>query len=224
MQNGQPDLHILGHWSYPAGRDAKKTVKPIYVISNAKSVELFVNGRSHGVNTSPENGYVFSFPDIEFSPGSLRAVGRNGGEAVAEQELTTAGQPAQIKLTSILGPLGLQADGQDVALIDVEVVDAKGHRCPTDDAKIEFTCAGPGIWRGGYNSGKLDSTNNLYLNTELGINRVSVRSTLTPGLITVTASRSGLQSARLQIMAKPVKLVDGIASQMPPRLPSPIDV
>jgi beta-galactosidase len=224
MQNEQPDLHILGHWSYPAGRDAKKTVKPIYVISNAKSVELFVNGRSHGVNTSPENGYVFSFPDVEFSPGSLRAVGRNGGEAVAEQELTTAGQPAQIKLTSILGPLGLQADGQDVALIDVEVVDAKGHRCPTDDARIEFTCTGPGIWRGGYNSGKLDSTNNLYLNTELGINRVSVRSTLTPGLITVTASRSGLQSARLQIMAKPVKLVDGIASQMPPRLPSPIDV
>jgi beta-galactosidase len=224
MQNEQPDLHILGHWSYPSGRDAKKTVKPIYVISNTKSVELFVNGRSHGVNTSPENGYVFSFPDVEFSLGSLRAVGRNGGQAVAEQELTTAGQPAQIKLTSILGPLGLQADGQDVALIDVEVVDAKGHRCPTDDAKIEFTCTGPGIWRGGYNSGKLDSTNNLYLNTELGINRVSVRSTLTPGIITVTASRSGLQSARLQIIAKPVKLKDGIASQMPPRLPSPIDV
>ena len=143
---------------------------------------------------------------------------------MAEQELTTAGQPAQIKLTTFLGPLGLQADGQDVALIDVEVVDAKGHRCPTDDAKIEFTCTGPGIWRGGYNSGKLDSTNNLYLNTELGINRVSVRSTLTPGIITVTASRSGLQSARLQIIAKPVKLKDGIASQMPPRLPSPIDV
>ena len=32
----------------------------------------------------------------------------------------------------------------------------------------------PGIWRGGYNSGKTDSTNSLYLNTELGINRVAV--------------------------------------------------
>jgi beta-galactosidase len=224
MQNEQPDLHILGHRSYPTGPDAKKTVKPIYVISNAKSVELFVNGRSQGVNTSPENGYVFSFPDVEFSPGSLRAVGRNGGKAVAEQELITPGQPAQIKLTGILGPLGLQADGQDVALIDVEVVDAKGQRCPTDDAKIEFTCTGPGIWRGGYNSGKLDSTNNLYLNTELGINRVAVRSTLSPGSITVTASRTGLQSARIQILAKPVKQVDGIACQMPPRLPSPTDV
>ena len=224
MQNEQPDLHILGHWTYPAGPDPKKTVKPIYVISNTQSVELFVNGKSHGVNTSPENGYVFSFPDVEFSPGALKAVGRNSGRIVIDQELTTAGPPARIKLTSILGPLGLLADGQDVALIDVEVVDVKGQRCPTDDAKIEFTCTGPGIWRGGYNSGKLDSTNNLYLNTELGITRVSVRSTLSPGSITVTARRPGLQSARLQILAKPVKLVDGIASQMPPRLPSPTDV
>jgi beta-galactosidase len=224
MQNEQPDLHILGHWTYPAGPDPKKTVKPIYVISNTRSVELFVNGKSHGVNTSPENGYVFSFPDVEFSPGALKAVGRNGGKIVIDQELTTAGPPAQIKLTPILGPLGLLADGQDVALIDVEVVDVKGQRCPTDDAKIEFSCTGPGIWRGGYNSGKLNSTNNLYLNTELGITRISVRSTLLPGSIAVTASRPGLQSARLQILAKPVKLFDGIASQMPPRLPSPTDV
>ena len=223
MQNEQPDLHILGHWSYPSGPDAKKTVKPIYVISNTKSVELFVNGKSLGVNTSPENGYVFSFREVEFSPGTLRAVGRNGGKPVAEQELTTAGPPTRIKLTSIVGPMGLQADGQDVALIDVEVVDGKGQRCPTDDGKIEFTCAGAGVWRGGYNSGKIDSTNNLYLNTELGINRVSVRATRAPGSIRVTASRTGLQSAELQLVTKSVKAIDGIATQMPPRLPSPID-
>jgi beta-galactosidase len=223
MQNEKPDLHILGHWSYPTGPDAKKTVKPIYVISNTKSVELFVNGKSHGVNTSPENGFVFSFPDVEFSPGSMKAIGRNDSKAVANHELTTAGPPAQIKLTSILGPLGLQADGQDVLLIDVEVVDAKGQRCPTDDAKVEFTCTGPGIWRGGYNSGKLDSTNNLYLNTELGINRVSVRSTLSAGTITVTASRAGLKSAEIHIVSKPVKLVDGVTTSMSPQLQGPID-
>ena len=98
----------------------------------------------------------------------------------------------------MVGPEGLQADGQDAALIDVEVLDAKGQRCPTDDDKVDFTIAGPGIWRGGYNSGKIDSTNNLYLNTECGINRVSVRSTLSAGTITVTASRPGLKSASSQ--------------------------
>src|SRR5208283_1681114 len=107
---------------------------------------------------------------------------------------------------------GLQADGRDVALVDVEVVDAKGQRCPTDDDRVDFAIAGPGTWRGGYNSGKIDSTNNLYLNTECGINRVAVRSTLSAGTITVTASRSRLKSAQIQIVAKPVKMVDGLAT------------
>ena len=198
MQNEQPDIHILGHWSYP-----DKTVKTVYVAANTQSVELFVNGKSAGVNARPANGYVFAFSNVEFAPGSLKAIGRNGGKTAAQEELTTAGPPARIKLTPIIGPLGLQADGRDVALIDVEVVDAKGRRVPTDDARVDFTIDGPGIWRGGYNSGKTDSTNNLYLNTECGINRVAVRSTLSGGAITVTAARSGLRPAQVKINAKP---------------------
>jgi beta-galactosidase len=218
MQNEQPDIHILGHWSYPTGPDAKQTVKTIYVVGNTQSVELFVNGKSVGLNSRPDNGYAFAFPNVEFAPGSLKAVGSNGGKPVAQEELTTAGPPAQIKLTPIVGPRGLEADGQDVALIDVEVVDAKGQRCPTDDARVDFTIAGPGTWRGGYNSGKVDSTNNLYLNTECGINRVSVRSTLSAGSITVTASRPGLKSAQIRLVAKPVKIIDGLATFVPQHL------
>ena len=222
MQNDKPDLHILGHWSYPTGPDAQKTVKTIYVIANCESVDLFVNGKSRGANKEPENGYVFAFPDVEFAPGTLRAVGRKGNTTVAQQELTTAGAPAAIKLTPIVGPQGLQANGEDAALIAVEIVDAKGQRCPTDDARVDFTISGPGIWRGGYNSGKVDSTNNLYLNTECGINRVSVRSMLSPGTITITASRSGLQPAQIQIAAKPIKVVDGLTASMPERLQEPL--
>ena len=137
---------------------------------------------------------------------------------MAQEELTTAGPPAQIRLTPITAPQGLQADGQDVALIDVEVVDAKGQRVPTDDARVDFTFDGPGVWRGGYNSGKIDSTNNLYLNTECGINRVAVRSSLSAGTITVTASRTGLKPAQVKIVSKPVKIVDGlVTSTLPPR-------
>jgi beta-galactosidase len=223
IQNEQPDIHILGHWSYPAGPDAKKTVKTIYVIANTQSVELSVNGKSAGVNSQPVSGYIFEFPAVEFAPGSLKAVGRNGGKAVAQQELTTAGPAAQIRLTPIAGPQGLQADGQDVALIDVEVVDAKGQRIPTDDDRIDFTITGPGIWRGGYNSGKIDSTNNLYLNTECGVNRVAVRSTLSAGTITITASRAGLKSAPIKLAAKPVQLVDGLATFMPHHLRGPAE-
>jgi beta-galactosidase len=224
IQNQQPDLHILGHWTYPATQpDGSKTVKTIYVIANTESVELIVNGKSLGVNSKPDNGWIFAFPNVEFAPGSVKAIGKNGAEVVAQQQLTTAGAPAGIKLTPIVSPKGLQADGEDVALIDFEVVDAKGQRCPTDDARVDFTCDGPGIWRGGYNSGKIDSTNNLYLNTELGINRVAVRSTLKAGTIMVAAKRVGLKSAQVQITSKPVTVTDGISTFVPPKLRGPAE-
>jgi len=229
IQNPAPDLHIIGHWSYPVnpteGPDAGKgkTVKTVYVIANTQTVELLVNGKSVGVNSKPDSGWIFAFPEVEFVPGSLKAIGKNGATVAAQMELTTAGPPAAIRLTPIVGPVGFEADAADIALIDVEVVDATGQRCPTDDARIDFTCTGPAIWRGGYNSGKTDSTNNLYLNTELGINRVAVRSTLTPGTITVTAKRDGLKPAQVQIAAKPVVMKDGIATFLPPSLMGPAE-
>jgi hypothetical protein len=240
MQNEKPDLHILGHRSYPLeqpatpeepalpcrpaapgrppvsdlpaipAQPAHKTAKTVYVVANTESVELFLNGNSLGANSKPENGFAFAFPDVAFAPGTLKAVGKNANRAVAEQILTTAGPPVAIKLTATTGPQGFKADGQDVAFIDVEVLDAKGQRCPTDNGRVDFTISGPGIWRGGYNSGMIDSTNNLYLNTECGINRVFVRSILSPGIIKVTARRSGLQPAQVQIVALPVVLTDGL--------------
>jgi beta-galactosidase len=129
---------------------------------------------------------------------------------VAQDEIETAGAPAAIRLTPHTGPAGLQADGSDVVFFDVEVVDAQGRRCPTDDARVDFQVTGPATWRGGYNSGIPHSINNLYLNTECGINRVAIRSTLTPGIITLTATRSGLASGKSQVESKPVEIKDGL--------------
>jgi beta-galactosidase len=216
MQNDQPDIHIIGHWTYP-----DKTVKTMYVVSNCDTVELFLNGTSLGKVSQPTNGYLFPFPNITWAPGEIKAVGSNNGTEACEDKLTTADAPKAIKLTPILGPKGLQADGSDVALIDVEVVDDKGQRCPTDEARVDFTCTGPAIWRGGYNSGILGSTNNLYLNTECGINRVAVRSTATPGTITVTATRDGLQSASVDIVSNPVTIADGLETDPPQVMTGP---
>jgi beta-galactosidase len=220
IQSERPDLHILGHWSYPTDKPVTKTV---YVIANTESVELIVNGKSAGANSQPQSGWIFAFPNVTFVPGSLKAIGKDGATIAAQQELPTAGPAVALKLTPIAGPKGLQADGEDIVLIDVEAIDAKGQRCPTDDARVDFTCAGPGIWRGGYNSGKLDSTNNLYLNTECGINRVAVRSTLTPGTITVTAKRDGLKPAQVQVTSKTVAVTDGIATVIPQKLAGPAE-
>jgi beta-galactosidase len=221
MQSDTPDIHIIGHWTYPTN-----TVKTIYVAaSHCDAVELFLNGKSLGVAPQPcdfvdtfngedrnmgNTGCIYAFTNVAFAPGTLKAVATKGGQTVAEQELETAGEPAAIKLTLHTGPKGLQADGSDVALIDFEVVDAKGNRCPTDEARVDFDVSGPAIWRGGFNAAKLNSTNNRYLDTECGINRVAIRSTLTPGAITITAKRDGLTPATLKIESQPVTITDGL--------------
>jgi len=223
MQNPNPDIHIVGHWSYSAG-----TVKTMYVVSNTASVELVLNGKSLGTNSTPvsvagvSGQFLFTFPNVTFAAGTLTANGLNSsGQTVATHTLTTAGAAAAIRLTATTAPGGMRADGADVVLIDVEVVDANGNRVPTDDARVDFTFSGPGIWRGGYNSGIVNSTNNLYLNTECGINRVAVRSTLTPGLMTVTASRSGLTSGTVSFTSTAVPLTNGLSTSFPQDLPGP---
>ena len=233
MQSEYPDLHIIGHWNYPAN-----TKKTMYVAaSHCDKVELFLNGKSLGVQTKPydfvdtyekapgaelpagvNTGYIYAFPDVVFVPGIIKAVATRNGKTVTQQEIETAGEPKSIKLTVHSGPEGLQADGSDVAFIDFEVVDAKGRRCPTDEDRVDFSVTGPVIWRGGLNAAKLNSTNNLYLDTECGINRVAIRSTQTPGIITVVATRKGLVGASVNIESKPVKINGGLSVKQPQQL------
>jgi len=68
MQNSQPDLHLIGHWTYPAA-----TKKTMYVVAQGcDAVELFVNGKSLGTNNTPTNGYLYVFPDVVFASGESR--------------------------------------------------------------------------------------------------------------------------------------------------------
>lgn len=215
MQSSTPDIHIIGHWSYPAG-----TVKSMYVMaSHVAKVELFVNGVSKGVSSAPSYDFLYTFPNIIWEPGTIRAVGYDSDNQIVT-ELNTAGAPASIKLTTRTGPRGLEADGADIAMIDVEVVDAEGRRVPTDQARIDFTVTGPGVFEGGWNSGKLNSVHKSYVDTEAGINRVFVRSTRTPGTITVTATRDGLTLGQTTFTSQPVESNNGLTTIMPAVHPS----
>jgi beta-galactosidase len=203
MFRDDPQVHIIGHWTYP--RDTHKT---IYVVSNAQEVELSLNGRSLG-RAKPTNRYLFTFADVPFEAGEIKAAAYNGDQAVATQVKCTVGPAVALKLTPIVGPDGLHADGSDVALFDVEAVDAQGQRCPTFQHRVDFEIDGPGIWRGGYNSGKINSINNPYLDLECGINRVAVRSTLAGGQITVRAATQGVRPASATISSLSAKIEDG---------------
>lgn len=215
----EPIVHLIGHWTYPAG-----TIKDMFAVSKADEAELFINGESLGKGQRSLDT-LFTWKDVTWQPGEIRVVAYRDGKEIASQVKQTAGEPVALKLSPITAPGGWRADGSDVVLIDVEVVDAEGRRCPTDQARVDFEVTGEGVWRGSYNSGKENSTNHLYFDTECGINRASIRSTLQAGSVTVTARREGLESATLELKSSPITLEGGIlveppvilATTLPPR-------
>ena len=193
MFSDDPQVHIIGHWSYPAG-----TKKTVYVASNGDDVELILNDKSLG-HGKVSDRFLFTFPDVAFAPGELKAVASRGGKVFATAAKHTVGPAVALRVTPVAASSDLVADGADIALFDVEAVDAKGERVPTFQQRVDFDLTGPGKWRGGYNSGKINSINNPFLDLEAGINRVSVRTTRSAGQIVLSARSEGLQPASTRV-------------------------
>jgi len=134
----RPMQALFGDWT-PAHPDPQGENVEVY--SNCQEVELLLNGKSLGAkpinsDASPRNWRV------PFEAGTLRAIGRNQGQAAATFELRTAGKPAKILLTADRSRLGTGWD--DVAFVTATVVDANGVEVPGADATIAFAATGPG--------------------------------------------------------------------------------
>jgi len=118
-------------------------------------------------------------------------------------------------LTAHTGPRGLRADGADVALVDVEVVDAEGNRCPTALNMIDFSLEGPAEWRGGIAQGPDNFILSKSLPVENGVNRVILRSTTKAGRVALSASADGLKPASVEIVSRPAKVAGGLSTEVP---------
>ena len=215
MWNGWVDTeedqtYIIGHWNYP-----ENTVKPIHVVSTGEEVELFLNGKSLGKGKRQYN-FLFTFDNITFKPGKLEAVSYNqAGKEISRYAIHTAGEPAKLKLTAIQNPEGFHAGGADMALIQVEVVDKDGKRCPLDNRTVQFTLSGQAEWRGGIAQGENNHILDTKLPVECGINRALIRSTTTAGKATLTAQAKGLPAATLTLETVPVKVTEGLSTYLP---------
>jgi beta-galactosidase len=202
--------HILGHWNYAPG-----TKKSVHVVSNAESVELLVNGKSLG-RANPRHRFLYTFRDVSWEPGTVTAVGYDAhGKKICEASHTTAGEPAAIKLEVKTGPGGLRADSADLALLQVEVVDAKGRRCPTALNEIQFEVSGPAEWRGGIAQGPNNHILSRTLPVECGVNRAFIRGTDVPGTITVRATAEGLKPATLTLESVRFTADAGLSTDFP---------
>lgn len=229
--------HIIGHWNYAVGQRLTK-----YVVSTGDSVELVLNGQSLGWGKRSHQ-YLFTFSDITYAPGRLEAISHRQGQVVSRHVVETAGKPQRLLLSAISNPEGFKADGADMALVQFEVVDKEGRRCPLDNRMVHFNLSGEGEWLGGLarpqgnsqpeslqndtngQQGMLDGpdTNSSFDNyirsldlpVECGVNRALVRSTPNAGTITLTAAAEGLPPVTLEISTHPIDTHDGVSHYLP---------
>ncbi len=134
----KPIVHIMpARWNWP-GREGK----PIRVIvfSNAREVELFLNGKSLGRKTMPRLEHLEW--EVPYQPGRLTAKATSNGSVVATDFVETVGAPASIKLAPERE--WLHADGQDTIVVPVSIVDAQGRVVPDADNRLRFELSGGG--------------------------------------------------------------------------------
>lgn len=212
-------LHILPHWTWP-GREGEVT--PVFVYTNYPSAELFINGKSQGKRTKDlsigidssyteaaqksferQKRYRLMWMDTKYEPGTVKVVAYDkDGNAVAEQEVHTAGKPHHIELSADRNRLA--ADGKDLAFIRVRVVDKDGNLCPDDTRKIKFKVKGNGTFRAAANgnSASLESFQAPEMSLFSGQLTAIVQTAETPGVIYFEASAPGVKSAALELIGE----------------------
>ncbi|MHB9056702.1 MAG: DUF4982 domain-containing protein [Paludibacteraceae bacterium] len=230
MWNGWVDIekngsYICGHWQQPfnAPADGKNPTprekKDVLVVSTGEKVELIVNGKSQGFGER-SSGFLFKFKDVKWEAGSVEAVSYdNSGNIVSRTKKETSGEPDRITLKLMTAPDGFKADGADLALVEVEVVDKLGRRCPLDNSLIDFDLKGNAEWRGGIAQGKEGNyILEKQLPVECGINRVLIRSTRKAGKISLTAraaANSAIRPVTLEFLSKNIPEKNGLSAYIP---------
>jgi beta-galactosidase len=156
-----------------------------------------------GSYTSPNGsmGKLHLTWTVPFAPGTLTAVARAGGRVVAQDQLRTAGPPHALTLTPDRRVIA--ADGTSLAFLAVEVVDRAGVVVPGASSLIQFGLAGPAVLDG-VDNGQQENPQSYRLTSVPAFNGralVIIRSSGSPGGITVTAASAGLAGAKATLSA-----------------------
>jgi beta-galactosidase len=214
-----PVLHLSPHWNW-AGSEGE--LIPVICFTNCDTVELFLNGKSLGVQgyMFPETGMELRYGNmpprdrvlqttgdmhlawyVPYQPGTLKAVGTKNGQTVLTVEQSTTGAPAAIRLTPDRAHIGTQWD--DLSHVVIEIVDQQGRIVPTANNEVVFELSGPGRILG-MDNGQADSHESYQGDRRTAFaGRVLalVQSSGQPGEMRLTASSSSLTGASVTITA-----------------------
>lgn len=193
----EPFVHLFPHWNEPPVRE-DGTVE-VRSFNNCDSVELFLNGESQGrKEREPFSGLSWEVP---WAPGSLEATCYREDEVVADTRRETTGEPAAVALAPDRPTIN--ADGEDVSLVKVSIVDSQGRTVPTAGSAVRFRVEGPGEIIGVGNGDPSSHEPDLGESRRAfnGLALVIVQASREPGTIRLTAESPGLETAAVEITA-----------------------
>jgi len=167
-------LHILPHWTW---EERVGTKTPVMCFTNYDKVELFVNGKSMGIQSKQaydgkqDNVYNYNdwssgtvsmdllrkyriiWEDVTYEPGEIKVIAYDKtGKKIAEEIVKTAGTPYRIRLT----PEERNIATGEIGFIRAEVVDENGVVCPKATNKLSIKVSGTGVYKA---AGNGDPTN-----------------------------------------------------------------
>lgn len=189
--------HILPHWNFA---DRVGEITPVYVFTSGDSAELFLNGKSLGVQKKEKGQYRLEWNDVKYEPGELRAVSYKNGEVWDEAKVETTGTPAALRLS--VEETELVGDGRDLTFATLEVVDAEGGVVPDAQVDVTFSVEGPGtiVATDSGNACDLVSYTSPNRKTFSGLASAIVRATRgQSGTIQLNANAEGLEGASVNI-------------------------
>jgi beta-galactosidase len=205
----KPVLHLFPHWNWP-GKEGQQI--DVWVYSNCGEVELFLNGVTQGRKKMGKNSHLEW--KVKYAPGTLLACGYNDGQPIISAKVATTGRPVSVQLEADRSTIN--ADGEDVSVITVSALDAKGLSVPDAANKIHFSLTGPGKIIGVGNGDPSSHEADVYVpqgpacdqpvdwqrSLFNGLAQVLVQSSSAPGDLILTATADDLAPASLKLFAQ----------------------
>lgn len=202
----EPVIHIMPHWNWK-GSEGENIKVTIY--SNAEEVELLLNAKSLGKKTMEKNGQLEW--ELRYKPGTVIAKGYKKGKIVVTEKIETTDVASKIALS--VNRSQLTANGQDVAVITVQLNDFKNRFVPTANKEIFFHLEGPGKIIGVGNGDPASHEPDQFIATDTdkfpqwkrkafnGLAQIIVQTTQQAGEIKLSATAEGMKPSILMIQS-----------------------
>ncbi len=186
-------------WNWPGheGKDIE-----VEVLSLHESVRLYLNGRLIGekaTTRAEQHKAIFTLP---YAEGELLVEAIDGGEVVETRSLATAGEPYALRATA--DRTLIDADGQDLSFIVIEVVDRQGRVVPNATNLLQLRLTGRATLEAAGSADMTDTSSYITTTPRVWKGRAMaiIKSQRKAGSAVLKISSNGLKSTSVKVKTK----------------------